>query len=98
MLIDLETRSEIDISRRGAYNYAEDSSTEILLIGYQTKPKGYVECVDLTKKDKKKLKEFVVNLEYCVKISAELRPELCRYQLESISLSNYTHTTHSLKD
>jgi DNA polymerase len=34
LILDLETRSRCDLKKRGAYNYAADPSTEILIIGY----------------------------------------------------------------
>ena len=34
LFVDVETRSEIDISESGSYKYLADPSTELLLVAY----------------------------------------------------------------
>ena len=38
MLVDFETRSRVDLRKKGAYNYAQDPSTEVLMMAYQLPP------------------------------------------------------------
>ena len=45
--IDIETRSSVDISKAGAYRYAQSPDFEILLFAYQWDD-GPVEVIDLT--------------------------------------------------
>ena len=47
LLIDIETRSEIDIGKCGAFRYIEDDSFEILLFAYSVDEAPAV-CIDLT--------------------------------------------------
>ena len=42
LAIDFETRSEIDIKKAGAFRYAEDASTDVLCLAYET-PWGDIE-------------------------------------------------------
>jgi DNA polymerase len=50
LLIDIETYSNIDLSKCGVYKYVEDPSFEILLFAYKLNDQPAV-CVDLTKYD-----------------------------------------------
>lgn len=45
--IDIETRSSVDISKAGAYKYAQSPDFKILLFAYQWDD-GPVEVIDLT--------------------------------------------------
>ena len=45
--IDIETRSSVDISKAGAYKYAQSPDFKILLCAYQWDD-GPVEVIDLT--------------------------------------------------
>jgi len=44
LFIDLETRSRVDLKRKGVYNYAADKSTEILIASYAILKPGQVEA------------------------------------------------------
>lgn len=50
MNVDIETYSSVDITKAGAYAYAESPDFEILLIGYKIDD-GPVKVIDLTKMD-----------------------------------------------
>jgi DNA polymerase len=46
--IDLETFSEVDLSKSGVYKYTEDPSFEILLFGHRYSGQEAASCIDLT--------------------------------------------------
>ena len=48
MNVDIETYSDVDITKTGAYAYAESPAFEILLIAYKIDD-GPVEVIDVTK-------------------------------------------------
>lgn len=51
LLIDLETYSDVDLSKSGIYAYSESKSFEILLFGYSVDG-GEVKVVDLAQGEK----------------------------------------------